>query len=66
VFLKRGKHQSDPKAQGGHKVRRVITQKKGNGGQSAADDNPSVDLRECEICVAWVSGKNCGRQNCPY
>jgi hypothetical protein len=32
----------------------------------ASDDSCSVDLRECKICLAWVSGENCGRENCPY
>ena len=26
----------------------------------------SVDLRECKLCGAWVSGEDCGRENCPY
>ena len=32
----------------------------------ASDDSGSVELRECKICSAWVSGENCGRENCPY
>jgi uncharacterized membrane protein YebE (DUF533 family) len=32
----------------------------------ASDDSGSVELRECEICSAWVSGENCRRENCPY
>ena len=31
-----------------------------------ADPNRSVELRECKQCGAWVSGENCGRENCPY
>ena len=31
-----------------------------------SDADLSVDLRECKICGAWVSGENCGRENCPY
>ena len=30
------------------------------------DADHSVDLRECKICSAWVSGKHCGRETCPY
>ena len=26
----------------------------------------SFDLRECDVCGAWVSGETCERQNCPY
>lgn len=26
----------------------------------------SVDLQECDICGAWVSGETCERENCPY
>ena len=26
----------------------------------------SVDLQECTICGAWVSGETCDRENCPY
>ena len=26
----------------------------------------SLDLRECKQCEAWVSGENCGQENCPY
>ena len=35
-------------------------------GSDRSDGNLSVDLRECKICRAWVSGENCGRENCPY
>ena len=35
-------------------------------GQDRSDADHSVDLRECKICGAWVSGENCGRENCPY
>ena len=36
------------------------------GVSGASDDSGSIDLRECKICSAWVSGENCGRENCPY
>ncbi|MDC0648934.1 hypothetical protein OAQ37_00285 [Alphaproteobacteria bacterium] len=26
----------------------------------------SVDLQECKICGAWVSGETCDQENCPY
>ena len=36
-------------------------------GAAKKDQNDeSVDLRECTICEAWVSGETCGRENCPY
>ena len=35
-------------------------------GSDGGDADLSVDLRECKICGAWVSGENCGRENCPY
>ncbi len=35
-------------------------------GQDRFDANQSVDLRECKICGAWVTGENCGREYCPY
>ncbi len=31
-----------------------------------SDSDHSVDLRECKICRAWVSGENCGRESCPF
>ncbi len=34
--------------------------------QNRSDADQSVDLRECKICGAWVSGENCGWENCPY
>ena len=34
--------------------------------RNGSDAEHSVDLRECKICGAWVSGKNCGWENCPY
>jgi hypothetical protein len=37
-----------------------------DAGRAHADDDASVDLRECKTCAAWVSGENCGRENCPY
>ena len=38
----------------------------GAAGRDRSDTDRSVDLRECKICGAWVSGENCGRKNCPY
>ena len=38
----------------------------GKAGRDKSDTKDSVDLRECKICEAWVSGENCGRKNCPY
>ena len=35
-------------------------------GRDRPDADQSVDLRECRICGAWVSGENCGWENCPY
>ena len=36
-------------------------------GAAKKDQNDaSVDLQECTICEAWVSGETCGRENCPY
>ena len=35
-------------------------------GRDRSDADDSVDLRECKLCGAWVSGENCGRKNCPY
>ena len=35
-------------------------------GSDRSDAELSVDLRECKICGAWVSGENCGQENCPY
>ena len=29
-------------------------------------DDASVDLQECTICGAWVSGDTCYRENCPH
>ena len=29
-------------------------------------NDASVDLQECTICGAWVSGETCDRENCPY
>ena len=36
------------------------------GRRDQSDPNHSVELRECKQCGSWVSGKNCGRENCPY
>ncbi len=38
----------------------------GSSCKTTNDENESVDLLECNVCLAWVSGENCGRQNCPY
>ena len=36
-------------------------------GVAKKDQNDaSVDLQECTICGAWVSGETCDRENCPY
>ena len=34
--------------------------------QGEHTDRGSVELCECKICSAWVSGENCGLENCPY
>lgn len=33
---------------------------------AAAAEAPSLDLEECAVCGAWVSGTPCERKNCPY
>ena len=38
----------------------------GAAGRDRSDADHSVDLRECKTCGAWVSGENCGWENCPY
>lgn len=40
----------------------------GNGktNHKRSEEDCSVELRECKICLAWVSGESCGRENCPY
>ena len=36
-------------------------------GAAKKDQNEaSVDLQECTICGAWVSGETCDWENCPY
>ena len=36
-------------------------------GATKKDQNDaSVDLQECTICGAWVSGETCDRESCPY
>ena len=35
-------------------------------GRDNSDADHSVDVRECKTCGAWVSGENCGWENCPY
>ena len=36
-------------------------------GAAKKDQNDaSVDLQECIICGAWVSGETCDREICPY
>ena len=36
------------------------------GGAKKDQNDASVDLQECTICGAWVSGETCDRENCPY
>ena len=38
----------------------------GAAGRDRSEADHSVELRECKICGAWVSGENCGQENCPY
>ena len=38
----------------------------GAAGGDRFEEEHSVDLRECKICGAWVSGEDCGQENCPY
>ena len=42
--------------------------KNDNAAEAAKKDqsDASVDLQECTICGAWVSGEICDRENCPY
>ena len=42
--------------------------KNDNAAEAAKKDqsDASVDLQECTICGAWVSGETCDRENCPY
>jgi len=42
--------------------------KNGDAARAAKKDqnDASVDLQECTICGAWVSGETCDRENCPY
>ena len=36
-------------------------------GAAKKDQNDaSVDLQECTICGAWVTGETCDRENCPH
>ena len=36
-------------------------------GAAKKDQNDvSVDLQECKICGAWVSGETCDQENCPH
>ena len=36
-------------------------------GAAKKDQNEAlVDLQECTICGAWVSGETCDRENCLY
>jgi hypothetical protein len=42
---------------------------KSSGGAGAAKNEAnatSVDLQECDVCGAWVSGETCECENCPY
>lgn len=36
------------------------------GSAKQNNDGASVDLQECTVCGAWVSGETCDRENCPY
>ena len=36
------------------------------GAAKKKQNEASVDLQECTICGAWVSGETCDRENCPY
>jgi type VI protein secretion system component VasK len=36
------------------------------GAAKKDQSDASVDLQECIICGAWVSGETCDRENCPY
>ena len=40
-----------------------------SAGKAGAPDNEtyktSLDLQECDLCGAWVSGETCERENCP-
>jgi hypothetical protein len=55
-------------------VTRARTDEKKRGRAPVDDDGDhegpfgkgSVELRECKVCFAWVSGENCGQENCPY
>ena len=42
--------------------------KKCDGARATKRDqnDASVDLQECKICGAWVSGETCDRENCPH
>ena len=35
-------------------------------GTKPDNDDPTVDLIECDICGGWVAGDRCERDNCPY
>ena len=36
------------------------------GAMKKDQNDESVDLQECTICEAWVSGETCDQENCPY
>ena len=36
------------------------------GAAKKDQSDASVDLQECTICGAWVSGETCDRESCPY
>ena len=36
------------------------------GAAKKGQNDASVDLQECTICGAWVTGETCDRENCPY
>ena len=42
---------------------------KSSGGAETAeytDHTKSVDLKECDVCGAWVIGDTCERETCPF
>ena len=53
-----------------HKASEAAAQDDDENGHSKAGEDTatpaSVDLEECSVCGAWVSGTSCDRDNCPY
>lgn len=35
-------------------------------GQDRKTSSRALDLEECKVCRAWVSGEACDREACPY